>query len=854
MQLFLIMRRLRSNTSASCSVRILLLACSVLPIAVCSSPAVGEEPSDLASGDDFYLEQVKPILTANCYKCHGGAAKIRGGLNLTHREGIVEGGDSGPAYDVDAPDASYLLSAVRYEDFEMPPKGQMTDNDIAVLERWVELGLPFPESEPRTVKHSEPEQNLEVNDENKQFWSFLPIVRPAVPTVTDGEWVATPIDAYVLARLDEQGIRPAPPASRESLLRRACYDLTGLPPSPAEVREFLDDDHPDAFERLIDRLLESPHYGEKWGRHWLDLVRYAETNSFERDSEKPFVWRFRDYVIESFNDDKPYDQFVREQLAGDELENPTPESIIATAYYRLGTWDDEPADPKQSRLDDLDGIISTTAQVFLGLTVNCARCHDHKIDPIPQADYYRFLAFFNNVRHYGERSRESVLDASVGEIAIPDEYSNLEEQMQEYELKLSKVTKSIESIESKVVGDFIPVEHEEFKYERNRIDLVKSRVDKLITDKEFKRYVNLLTQRDLLRNNRPSGMAQALCVKEHGSEPPETHLLIRGNAHAPGQRVDPGFPQILSPPEAEIRPAPSGLSTGQRTALANWITARDNQLTARVMVNRIWQYHFGRGLVRSPNDFGFGGVAPTHPELLDYLASEFMDGHWKIKRIHKLIMMSNVYQMAHTNNDKAYAVDPANDLFWRFDIRRLSGEEIRDSILAVNGSLNQDKMFGPSIYTVIPQEVLAGQSKPGAGWGVSTPEDRNRRSVYIHVKRSLITPLLESFDYADTDSSCPVRFVTIQPTQALGMLNSEFINREAGVFAEYLQRQAPDHVSKQVKIALNRVTQREPTSDEIARAVALIDSLQEEEGLEPIEALTNFCVVALNLNEFFYLD
>ena len=605
-------------------------------------------------------------------------------------------------------------------------------------------------------------------EKSRDFWSFQPVTRPAVPSVKRADWVRTPIDAFILARLEAKGLVPAPPADKIALIRRVSYDLTGLPPTPSEVDAFVADSSNDAYADLVERLLRSPRYGERWARHWLDCVRFAETNSFERDTVKPFAWRFRDYVIRAFNDDKPYDQFVREQLAGDEFDEVTADSVTATGFYRLGAWDDEPTDRLQARYDELDDILTTTSQVFLGLTVNCARCHDHKLDPVPQEDYYRLLAFFHNIRPY----------------------------------------------------------HKNEKPEGTSI----------------------------LRPIPGQGDDRALCVMERGREAPETHVLIRGNAHAKGDKVEPGFPRVLGTPDPKIPAAPEGVkSTGRRTALANWIASDRNPLAARVMVNRIWQYHFGRGIVRSPNNFGNIGARPTHPKLLDWLAAEFAARGWRLKEMHRLILLSSTYRMSSRGNADGLAKDPENDSFWRFDMRRLAAEEIRDSILAVNGTLNFE-MGGPGVYTLIPKAVLQGQSIPGAGWGKSSPEQRARRSIYIHAKRSLIDPMLASFDMADTDTSCPVRFSTTQATQALGMLNSDFLNREAALFADRLREEAGHQTKKQVRLALRLATSRKPTDAEIDRGVKLIAALGDESGATAEAALNQFCLLVLNLNEFVYLD
>ena len=829
---------------------------------VLSAEGPNEENRDTGNQDTsrdteavaFFESDVKPLLQSHCLKCHGDPKKPKGDLFLGARDGLLTGGESGPAVSLDSPERSLLLEAVNYDGYEMPPSGKLPQASIDVLARWIDMGLPWTPGEILSQEANDEQHAPVVNDEAKRFWSFQPPSRPSPPPVSS-PWIKTPVDQFVLQRLHDAGLKPAPPASKTALLRRVYYDLIGLPPTPAEVAAFLADDAPGAFERVVDQLLDSPHYGERWGRHWLDLVRYAETNSYERDGPKPFVWRYRDYVIRSFNEDKPYDQFVTEQLAGDELDNVTPDSITATGFYRLGIWQDEPVDHEQELFEDLDDLVRTTGELFLGVTIGCARCHDHKIDPIPQADYYRLLAFFRNVRRFGVRAHETVVDASVRSLVDEEEKQRHERLVAQDERETKQVESALGKLDERIKKDLVGVENDDWKTEAARVEIAKSRIGKILSEEEFAQYLELTSKRDELRASRPPGLEQALCVKEHGRECPPTHVLMRGNAHAAGDEVHPGFPAVLSPPDPAIVPPPEPVqSTGRRLALARWLTSPDNPLTGRVMVNRIWHYHFGRGIVRSTSDFGYQGSLPTHPQLLDWLATEFVEGGWRIKRMHKLILLSSTYQMSSQADERALATDPLNNHLWRFDMRRLSAEEIRDSVLALNGSLNRDKMFGPSVYVEIPKEVLAGQSRPGADWGKSTPEDQARRSIYIHVKRSLVVPMIASFDGADTDASCPVRFVTTQPTQALGLLNSEFINQQAAVFADYLRENAGHDVTAQVALALRRTIQREPTSKEIERGVALVKTLRRDYQLSDRAAMQQFCVMAYNLNEFMYLD
>lgn len=833
------------------------LPIAIVPVIVLFASAAADDSTFSDESLDFFRKEVIPVLKDNCLSCHAGEHP-KGELRLTSRADVMKGGESGPVVDLDDHDESYILNAVKYEGLDMPPSGKMSPQKVQVIERWVKLGLPWP-ADLHEIEFEVESGPPQVTDENKKFWSFQPVGDVHVPTVSNpGQ---NEIDAFIRSKLLEKELKPSPHASPAELVRRMHYDLLGLPPTPEFVNAWSarigigESLNQHEVSQLIDELLASPHYGEQWGRHWLDLVRYAETNSYERDGAKPYVWRYRDYVIESFNNDKPFSQFVMEQLAGDELDEVTADSLIATGYYRLGRWDDEPADPKLAFFDDVDDIVTTTSQTFLGLTVNCARCHDHKIDPIPQRDYYRMVAFFRNMKRYGVRGNDSVLEASVTEINKPDDPEAYRLALQRYENDAADARRKMAKVEKLVFDDLEEVEKEDYQFDMNKLPIVEKRVGSVITEKQFNGFRNQFNRLKHLETNKPSGLASALCVKEEGAVAMPTFILARGNPHAEGDEVTPGFPAILSPPDATIPArADDATTTGRRRVLAEWITSPSNPLTARVMVNRIWQYHFGRGIVRSSSDFGFQGTAPTHPQLLNWLAKEFVRNGWSVKSMHRLIMSSATYQMASRPNSEAYAVDPTNDLFWRFDMRRLSAEEVRDTILWVNGSLNQSKMYGPSIYTDIPDAVKAGQSRPGSGWGRSSDEDKRRRSVYIHVKRSLLDPIIESFDFADTDQTCPVRFVTTQPTQALGMLNSDFILQQAGVFADYITAQAEGGLRNQVTLALKRAAQRDPTQREIERGLKLIESLRTEDGMSEADALKYFCLIALNLNEMMYLD
>jgi hypothetical protein len=686
-----------------------------------------------------------------------------------------------------------------------------------------------------------------------KWWAYRPLVRPALPEPTNTAWPRSTIDLFVLAKLEMAGLNPAAPADKVALIRRAYYDLIGLPPTPAEVDAFVADESPNAFENLLDRLLASPQYGEKWGRHWLDLVRYAETNGYERDGTKPFAWRYRDYVIRSLNADKPYDQFIREQIAGDELEPSHAEAIIATGFFRLGLWDDEPVDVQQSRYDELDDYVTTTGQVFLGTTINCARCHDHKADPVSQADYYRMLAFFQDVPHYSDtrnvRSRFNLTD-----ISPPAVRASYQEELKRRDARQEELSVAMRKIEDEAISK-MPAEDQQAAAGLDRQVVIDRKLKMFITADEAAEYDKLKGELESLKKMpEPAQRELALSVNHCSVPPPVTHILARGNPHAPGAMVHPGFPSVLGSPDPVLPdPKPGARTAGRRRVLADWIASPDNPLTARVIVNRIWQHHFGRGIVRTASDFGKLGELPTHSELLDWLAAEFIDHGWRLKTMHKQIMLSSTYQMSALDNADGLRNDPANDLFWRFDPRRLTAEEVRDSILAVNGSLN-GKMGGPSIYTEVPGTVLHTSSQPDKVWGKSPPDDQARRSVYIFVKRSLLEPVLNTFDVPDPDTSCAVRFATTVPTQSLTSLNSDFFNKQAQVLAERLRSEAGDRAEDQIRLGLRLATLRHPTDAEVRRCLQLLNALRQNDGLSSDVALRAVCLMMLNLNEFVYLD
>jgi mono/diheme cytochrome c family protein len=836
---------------------------AVLVVALVSAVGVvqaADMPKFTAEQVAFYEKQVKPLLAKHCIKCHGPGEKIKGGLRLTDRASAMVGGDAGEIVDFKTPEKSRLLLALQNKLPDagvMPPSGKLPESEIAVFTKWVNEKLPYSDADLGQPKSAEGASIITA--EAKKYWAYQPVKRPEV--TSDGN----PIDYFIAKQLAAKGLTQNGPAEKIALVRRAYYDLLGLPPTPSQVDAFVKDSSPNAFAKLVDELLASPHYGEKWGRHWLDVVRYAETNGYERDGPKPNAWRFRDYVIRSFNADKPYDQFIKEQLAGDEFPTENTDAIIATGFYRLGIWDDEPADREQALYDGFDDYVTVVGQGFLGMTMNCARCHDHKKDPILQADYYRFLAFFRDIRPFSD-TRGVVSSNNSTDITSRDKRKLYEAELKERQEKIAKLTKEMEVIEDAAIKT-MSAEDQRAAEGIDRPQVV-AKLPGVFLDTQKREYNRLKRERTALEQKPMPHQEFALSVNKCDPNPPPVFVLARGNPHAPKEKelCQPGYPTVLGLPDPELAKPERGAKTAQRrTVLANWIASKTNPMTSRVMVNRIWQHHFGKGIVPSPSDFGKLGESPTHPELLDWLASEFAEPSdtgkpWSLKRLHKLIMLSKTYQLSSTADPKNLTADPANSTYWRFNMRRLNVEEVRDSLLKVSGKLLPE-MFGPSVYPKIPQEVLAGQSVPGQGWlktrgGGYDPakhDENNRRSVYVSVKRSLQVPILINHDQADTDSSCPVRYTTTVPTQALGMLNSEFTNEMATAFAKRLQK---DHANlkTQVSAAIRLVTGRVPSEKTVSDDVKFIQDLREKHKLSEEVSLMRYALLLLNTNEFVYLD
>jgi hypothetical protein len=848
----------RAKLLATSAMLVVGLCC--LHSAVDASPPAPMSPHQL----EFFETKVRPILAGTCQKCHGGE-NHKGGLRLDSRESLLKGGESGVAIVPGNPAASPMIDAVNYRGLEMPPTGKLSPRQIAALAEWVKMGAPWPKESPSSAASKR--SDFTITDEDRRYWAFQPVGHPAVPKVGRSEWIANPIDAFVLARLETKGLAPTPPADPRTLVRRVFFDLIGLPPKPEEVDSFVADHSPKAYEQLIDDLLSRKQYGERWGRHWLDVTRFAQTNGYERDDEKAEAWRYRDYVISAINDDKPYDRFVLEQLAGDELPDTTNDSIVATGFYRLGIWDDEPDSQKAAAWDEIDEMVRTTGSAFLGLTLGCARCHNHMFDPISQEDYYQFAAFFRNVEPFGVPKSATHLatneDGIYTPLTSPQEYLPWQARKAELNRQQNRPKEKLKALRQSVAN--------RLKAQRkSRLTPDNREVDKHLTVAERAEKDRLSAEITRLENElRKVPFSRALSVRECGLPLRETRVLIRGNVATPGQKVEPRLLTVLSgkkidavpvsyqvgsPHDGTVRPWLAELGVkptlGLRRQLAEWIADKQNPLTARVMMNRLWQEHFGRGIVRSSDNFGRAGVPPTHPELLAWLARDFMDGDWRIKRMHKRIVMSNTYRMSSAeDNPRAQAIDTDNEFFWRQNLRRLDAEAIRDSMLAVSGRLSLE-MGGRGFFPKLSAEVLETESRPGFGWGESSSAEQSRRSVYIYLKRTLMVPFLETFDYTNTAESVGNRPVTTVAPQALLLLNSEFANEHAVALADRVRREAGPDCSKQIDRLFRLAFGRSPKADETTLAKRLLDR-RVQKGADPLQSL---CLVVLNLNEFIYVD
>ena len=865
---------------------------------------------------DFFADTVRPILQAQCASCHGDARTS--GFSIATADSVIAGGSRrGRAVIAGHPEQSPLIRLLKGELEPRMPMGKvLAPADLETIENWIRR-MPAEPAAPRGAEH----------------WAFRKPSRRQPPEVRGRAWVSNPIDAFILQKLEAARIPPAPEASRRTLARRVYLDLVGVPPSIEELHAFLDDRSDAAYDKLLDRLLADPRYGERWGRHWLDLARYGETSGLEGDGAIGNAWRYRDWVIQAFNSNLPYDRFVVQQIAGGDEHSktrnnyqPDPQGLIATGFLRLAPWDRSNLVAAEVRQNYLSEITSATASVFLGITLGCARCHDHKYDPIPQKDFYRFQAFFNavqaggpiavpyNDKTFAARAEQHInrfeeqlrdgpekreLDAFEAELLkkliaakaersrgkpytkadlrlelkLPKQRIFTEPEKARYQDLLQAAERTLDAEEKAALDAYEAplVERLRKAYGAGGIDpaarfdaltaedvraeaTAKYSGQSIFTLEEKNRHAELSGKLDILRRRverwRPNVLAVGnVAGPPTGPDIAPTRVLARGNYNQPGEAVEPGFPSALTgsfdPAALETDRYRQFPTRGRRITLARWIASAENPLTARVMVNRIWQHHFGSGLVRTASDFGRNGEAPSHPELLDWLAVRFVESGWDIKAMHRLMLLSSAYRQSAENPAADAARDPEDRLLWRFPRMRLEAEAIRDSVLFVSGRLNPER-GGPSVFPPLPSD-LADFARYGRTGGLmwepnEKEDDARRRSVYIFQRRSLPLPMMAAFDAIVFSESCERRSRTTTPLQALTLMNGDLIHDEAAHLARRIEREAGPEKSAQIARTFEIVLSREATSAERAKF------------LDAGVPLDGICRVLLNSNEFIYVE
>lgn len=775
----------------------------------------------------FFETSIRPLLLDKCFKCHG-AEKQWGSLRLDSREALLLGGDSGPAVVSGKPKESLLIRAVRHENEElkMPPKDEkLTERQIADLVRWIEMGAPFSESKSTNSRTRDP-----------NHWAFHPPADVAVPTVRDNAWSQSILDRFILAKIEAAGLRPTARANKRTLIRRVTFDLTGLPPTPAEIDAFLADDSTAAFARVVDRLLDSPQYGERWGRHWLDVARYADSNGLDENVAHGNAWRYRDYVVAAFNRDKPFNQFVVEQLAGDLLpaanEAQRHEQLIATGFLGIGPKVLAETDEAKMRMDIIDEQIDTTGRAFLGLTLGCARCHDHKFDPIDTADYYGLAGIFKST----QSMRKYTKLAEWYENLLPSDAATAIKR--DYDASVSA--------KKKAVTDFV-AEADKLAREKLAADATNKVPEKLeplypdATKAELKKLRDELTA---LEKNPPE-LPSAMGVTEDKVTDVAVH--VRGNPLKLGDIAPRHAPAVLRGPQVpQFTDAESG-----RRQLAEWLIDPQHPLTSRVFVNRVWRWHFGKGLARTTDNLGLLGEAPSHPELLDWLARQFIQDGWSIKSLHRILLNSSAYQQDSTHTAETAARDPENRLFARADIRRLEAEAVRDSLLAVSGQL--DGTVGGSLLKLKNRAYFFDHTSKDL-----TTYDSNRRSLYLPIVRNNVFDLFQLLDFPDPTVSSSDRAATVVAPQALLMLNSDFVMQSAANLADRVLKNSNDD-DRRLLLLYVTVYGREPSTEELQGDVAFLRDVTQVQNDEHDtdkrrrHAWVALCHTALAANEFLYV-
>jgi hypothetical protein len=786
----------------------------------------------------FFEKKIRPVLVESCYKCHSAEAeKIKGGLTLDTRDGTRAGGDSGPIIQPGNPDRSKLIASLKHKnpDTAMPPKGKLADNVIADFEAWVKMGAPDPREGKAPAAHKKYEIDLA---KGREFWAFVGPKKVSPPDAKNATWIKSPIDAFLLAELTKKGLKPVGDADKRTLVRRVYLDLTGLPPTSDEVEAFVADTAPNAFEKVVDRLLASPRFGERWGRHWLDVARYAESSGKVVNMNYPHAWRYRDYVIAAFNSDKPYDQFIKEQLAGDLLATSDSklkaERIVATGFLAIGAKILNERSGLQFELDVADEQIDVTTQAFLGITAACARCHDHKFDPIPQKDYYALAGIFRSTETcYGtvrfiQSNRPSPmiplpkdcgLPAGTNDTLTAAEKARIEKQIEDLNEQILKATDPIRTI--------LP---------RGQVSLLRAQLDAF--DAEGNPKLLAMGTRD-----KPPGRGGPVGKGPFGpggfgpkggfggsATIADSPVYDRGEPEkASAERVPRGTLQVMTKSPLKITSGQSG-----RLDLANWIASKDNPLTARVMANRVWLHLFGRGLVPTADNFGAAGQPPTNPALLDHLAISFMENGWSVKKLIKSVVMTRAYQLDSKNDPKNYEVDPDNTFVWRMSPRRLDAEAMRDSMLAVSGQLNATPPVGSAVSKA--GEGPAGGRGPFGGGAAAANDPRNtNRSVYLPIVRDNLPEALALFDAPDPSLIVADRPTTTVPAQGLFLLNNPFVIRSAEAAADKLLKSTTTDTER-IRQAYLTFYGRPPNEKELGNAEKFLKAYQDQLAKDRVPA------------------
>lgn len=859
---------------------------------VCGSPCTF---SVLAAEEALFFEtDVFPILRTHCFHCHGEEEELSGDLDLRLKRTMTAGGESGPAVVVGKPDESLLLQ--RLLDGDMPPEEVSTRpnaREIETIRRWIVDGA--------RTRHQEPESlppGSRFTEEDRTYWAFQPVRRPEVPAVTHRDQVRNPIDALVLARLEEKGFSLHEPADKATLARRAFFDLIGLLPSSEELEQFLQDESPDAYERLLDRLLASPHYGERWGRHWLDTSGYADSEgATDQDPLRPHAWRYRDYVVRSLNSNLPLDQFLTEQLAGDELVGPsTPETqeavsrLEATGFLRTAPDGTSVSNSEQMRNDSVADTIHVVTSSILGLTVSCAQCHNHRYDPISQTDYYQLRSIFDPALNWkawktpkqrlvslytkDDRARAAEIEAEAKKIEADRVTKQSEYIKATLEKQLAKISEDIRDEVRKAqetpVKERTP-EQKKLLQQHPSVNVTSGSLylyDKKAAD-DLKQ---MLEQANKLRSEKPKEeFVRALT--EPAADPPESHVFVRGDFQQLGKRVEPQSLAILGGTRFPTNDS-SLPTTGRRLAYARWLTSGDHPLTARVLANRVWMHHFGEGLVATPADFGRLGSRPTHPLLLDWLASELVDLQWDLKRFHKTIMTSSAYRQSSARRPRLDEIDSQNRLLGRMSIRRMDAESLRDSLLKISGQL-LSKQFGPPVPVMadrVGQWVIGKENLNAGRPGPVLPmhgEDL-RRSIYVQVRRTRPLAVLDTFDAPAMDPNCDRRASSTAATQSLMLMNGPFVAKQSQTLAALLMPRE-DSDEARLHAAWLRIIGRPPEAEQMTEAMAfLADQAAHFAANPPVsdpkkakqfkphdakrEALAVLCQALLSSNAFLYID